>query len=208
MRPALRNHALRPQPDVALALFLVVPPDDMGCGVRGAAAFRAQSSAGFGVWGAGAALRKRLRLGSPGAWGPKNQGVFGVPRVCAMKNPARFPGPGLDTLPNDIFLYMNPVSTSRSHKLRHAEVVFGIPRSICRAPHRWRPSNEKPGAVSRPGFTFQACSFVLSSYFQPRVHPPRFEHRFVAAQVCLVAQEQNPAAIRRSEADRGRSPLK
>ena len=91
MRPALRNHALRPQPDVALALFLVVPPEDMGCGVRGAAAFRAHSSAGFGVWCGNAALRKRLRLGSPGAWGPKNQGVFGVPRVCAMKNPARFP---------------------------------------------------------------------------------------------------------------------
>src|ERR1700760_243056 len=35
MRPALRNHALHPQPDVALALFLA-PPDEMG------AAFAAQ----------------------------------------------------------------------------------------------------------------------------------------------------------------------
>jgi hypothetical protein len=30
VRLALRNHALHPQPDVALALFLRVPPDDMG----------------------------------------------------------------------------------------------------------------------------------------------------------------------------------
>jgi hypothetical protein len=45
-----------------------------------------------------------------------------------MKNPARFPGPGLGTLLKDIFLYMNPVSTSRtqklhrSHKLHHARL--------------------------------------------------------------------------------------
>ena len=73
---------------------------------------------------------------------------FGVRRVRAMKNPARFPGPGLGTLLKDIFLYLSSVSTSRSqklhrgHKLHHAEVVFGIPRNICWAPHRWRPSNE------------------------------------------------------------------
>src|SRR5207302_1926936 len=48
----------------------------------------------------------------------KNQGVFGVPHVRAMKNPARFPGPGLDTLLKDIFLYTSTVSTSRSHKLK------------------------------------------------------------------------------------------
>jgi hypothetical protein len=47
----------------------------------------------------------------------KNQSVFGVPRVRAMKNPARFPGPGSGTLLMDIFLYMSSVSTSRSHKL-------------------------------------------------------------------------------------------
>ena len=45
-----------------------------------------------------------------------------------MKNPARFPGPGLGTLLKDIFLYMGPVSTSRSqklhrsHKLHHARL--------------------------------------------------------------------------------------
>jgi hypothetical protein len=40
-----------------------------------------------------------------------------VPRLRAMKNPARFPGPGLGTLLKDIFLYLSPVSTSRSQKL-------------------------------------------------------------------------------------------
>ena len=43
-----------------------------------------------------------------------------VPRVRAMKNPARFPGPGLGTLLKGIFLYMGPVSTSRSHKLHRS----------------------------------------------------------------------------------------
>jgi hypothetical protein len=75
------------------------------------------SSAGFAVWGAG-----RRRPENACVWGPrvgpqKNHSVFGVPRVRAMKNPARFPGPGLGTLLKDIFLYMNPVSTSRSHRL-------------------------------------------------------------------------------------------
>src|SRR5436309_669786 len=37
-----------------------------------------------------------------------------------MKNPARFPGPGLGTLLKDIFLYMGPVSTSRSQKLHRS----------------------------------------------------------------------------------------
>ena len=35
-----------------------------------------------------------------------------------MKNPARFPGRVFYTLRKDIFLYMNPVSTSRSQKLK------------------------------------------------------------------------------------------
>ena len=51
-----------------------------------------------------AAARKRLRLGRR-RWAPKNQGVLGLPRVRAMKNPARFPGPSLGTLLKDIFLY-------------------------------------------------------------------------------------------------------
>jgi hypothetical protein len=80
------------------------------------------SSAGFGVSGAGeAAAKKRLRLGSPGAGAPRTQGAFGVPRLRAMKNPARFPGPGLGTLLKDIFLYLSPVSTSRSHKLHRGQ---------------------------------------------------------------------------------------
>src|ERR1700676_2948721 len=65
------------------------------CGVRGVAAFQAPR---------------------PAAAGDRNPSS-GVPRVRAMKSPARFPGPGLGTLLKDIFLYMNPVSTSRSHKL-------------------------------------------------------------------------------------------
>ena len=77
----MRNHALHPQPDGALALFLLVPPDDIG------AAFAAQR-------------------------------LFN--RVRAMKNPARFPGPGLGTLLKDIFLYMNPVATSTSQKLHRS----------------------------------------------------------------------------------------
>jgi hypothetical protein len=78
-----------------------------------------RSSAGFGICGCGeAAARKRLRWEAPGVGAQKTQGVFGVPRVRATKNPARFPGPGLGTLLKDIFLYMGPVSTSRSHKLK------------------------------------------------------------------------------------------
>jgi hypothetical protein len=38
-----------------------------------------------------------------------------------MKNPARFPGPGFGTLLKDIFLYTNPVATSRSHKLHRGQ---------------------------------------------------------------------------------------
>ena len=37
-----------------------------------------------------------------------------------MKNPAWFPGPGLGTLLKEIFLYMSPVSTSRSHQLHRS----------------------------------------------------------------------------------------
>src|ERR1700737_2998110 len=86
---------------------------------------------------------------------------FGVRRVRAMKNPARFPGPGLGTLLKDIFLYLGPVSTSRSHKLKSqvaqkSQVAPRIgcirhPKKYLSGTHRWRPSNEKPGAVSRPG---------------------------------------------------------
>jgi hypothetical protein len=70
-----------------------------------------------------AAARKRFAFGAPGVGPHKNQGVFGVPRVRAMKNPARFPGLGLGTLLKDTFLYMNPVSTSRSHKLQNPQVA-------------------------------------------------------------------------------------
>src|SRR4029077_18558465 len=70
----------------------------------------------LGVRGGGG--QKRFRLGSPGIGAPRSQGVFGVPRLRAMKNPARFPGPGLGTLLKDIFLYLSPVSTSRSQKLQ------------------------------------------------------------------------------------------
>src|SRR6476620_3647892 len=66
------------------------------CGVRGVAAFQPPR---------------------PAAAGDRNPSS-GVPRVRAMKNPARFPGPGLGALLKDIFLYLSPVSTSRSHKLQ------------------------------------------------------------------------------------------
>src|ERR1700730_14003083 len=81
---------------------------------------------------------------------------FGVRRVRAMKNPARFPGPGLGTLLKDIFLYMGPVSTSRSHKLlrshklHHAKVVFGIPKTS--GPHA------EPGASRARSIILAACA--------------------------------------------------
>jgi hypothetical protein len=62
-----------------------------------------------------------LRSGHP-ALGPREtKAFFGVPRLRAMKNPARFPGPGLGTLLKDIFLYLSPVSTSRSQKLHRSQ---------------------------------------------------------------------------------------
>jgi hypothetical protein len=77
------------------------------------------SSAGFAVWGAGRRRPENACVWGPRALGPqKTQGVFGVPRVRAMKSPARFPGPGLGTLLKDIFLYLSSVSTSRSQKLQ------------------------------------------------------------------------------------------
>jgi hypothetical protein len=72
----------------------------------------------LGFAGAGRRRPENACVGAPGVGAQKTQGVFGVPRVRATKNPARFPGPGLGTLLKDIFLYMGPVSTSRSHKLK------------------------------------------------------------------------------------------
>jgi hypothetical protein len=130
---------------------------------------------GFGVRGGGG--QKTLAFGAPGVGAQKTQGVFGVPRVRAMKNPARFPGPGLGTLLKDIFLYMGPVSTSRSHKLQNPQVAQGstsAPRTGCiRHPKKyllgtpacWRPSNEKLGTVSRSGL--DTLSSVLESRYNP-----------------------------------------
>jgi hypothetical protein len=98
------------------------------CGVRGVAAFQPPR---------------------PAAAGDRNPSS-GVPRVRAMKNPARFPGPGLGALLKDIFLYMNPVATSRSHKLHHAKVVFGIPRTS--GPHA------EPGASRARSIILAACA--------------------------------------------------
>jgi hypothetical protein len=102
-----------------------------------------RSSAGFGVWGAGRRRPENASVWVPPGLGPQEPKAFlGCPASRAMKNPARFPGPGLGTLLKDIFLYLSSVSTSRSQKLQksevaqgsqvhHAEVVFGIPRNIC-----------------------------------------------------------------------------
>ena len=68
-------------------------------------------------WGLGV-RPENASVWAPALGAPKNQDVFGVPRLRAMKNPARFPGPGLGALLKDIFLYLSPVSTSRSHKLQ------------------------------------------------------------------------------------------
>jgi hypothetical protein len=79
---------------------------------------------GFGMRG-----RRRPENASVWGWAPRTQGVFGVPRLRAMKNPARFPGPGLGTLLKDIFLYLGPVSTSRSQKLHRSHKLH--PRTGC-----------------------------------------------------------------------------
>ena len=93
-----------------------------------------------------------------------------VPRVRAMKNPARFPGPGLGTLLKDIFLYSNPVSTSRSHKLHRGPKLHDA----------WLYSASQEIFVGHPAVGVR-----------PMKIPARFPGR---AQGCLVAQEQNPAA--------------
>ena len=56
-----------------------------------------------------------------------------------MKNPAWFPGPGLGTLLKVIFLYMGPVSTSRSHKLHRSTEV-----TICTTQRLYSASQELP----------------------------------------------------------------
>jgi hypothetical protein len=100
----VRNHALHPQPDVALALFLLVPPDDgrpagfplwplrnWGIVLTPLLVLR------FGVRGGGG--QKTLCVWGPPASGPKKPKAFlERPASALMKNPARFPGPGLGTL--------------------------------------------------------------------------------------------------------------
>ena len=64
-----------------------------------------------------AAARKRLRLG-PRRRGPKNpRRLWGAPRPPNEK-PGAVSRPGLGTLLKDIFLYLSPVTMSRSHKLQ------------------------------------------------------------------------------------------
>jgi hypothetical protein len=119
-----------------------------------------------------------LRLGRR-RWGPKTQAVFGVSHVRAMKNPARFPGPGLGTLLKDIFLYMSSVSTSRSHKLHRGhkcttqrlysasrEIFVGHPTVGV------RPMKNPARFPGRAWTHFQACSFVLESR-SSSIHPIR-----------------------------------
>ena len=114
---------------------------------------------GFGVRGGGG--QKTLAFGAPGVGAQKTQGVFGVPRVRAMKNPARFPGPGLDTLLKDIFLYVNPVSTSRSQKLQvtsRTEVQVAPRRGCIRHPETYLLGT----GVHRTRRKTQRCSLLSS----------------------------------------------
>ena len=97
-----------------------------------------------------------------------------VPRVRAMKNPARFPGPGLGHTPEGyLFILESRFNVQKSQVAQGSQVarrmvVFGIPGNICWAPRRWRPSNENPGAVSRPGPRVSRCSGAKSCRWRRR----------------------------------------
>ena len=70
--------------------------------------------------------------------------IWGRPASGTIKNPARFPGPGLDTLPRGFsFLFLFHVSElrelHRGHKCTTHRLYSASQRLFCRAPHRWRP---------------------------------------------------------------------
>jgi hypothetical protein len=104
--------------------------------------------------------QKTPALGGPRRRGPKNPRRFwGAPRPRNEK-PSAVSRAGLGHTPEGyLFIHgsrfnvqksqvevasCTEVTSCTTHRLYS---VF--PRSICRAPHRWRPSNENPGAVSR-----------------------------------------------------------
>src|ERR1700730_2644190 len=101
------------------------------CGVRGVAAFQPPR---------------------PAAAGDRNPSS-GVPRVRAMKNPARFPGPGLGALLNDIFLYMNPaqrpeVTSCTTQRLYSASQELPVP-TLNRVLRGLVPSYSRPAHLLR-----------------------------------------------------------
>jgi hypothetical protein len=109
---------------------------------------------GLGVRGGGG--QKTLAFGPP-ALGPKNPSRFwGVPRPRNEK-PGAVSRAGLGHTPEGyLFIHEFRFNVQKSQvaqrsQVHHAEVVFGIPRNICWAPHRWRPSSEtKNSTVQSP----------------------------------------------------------
>ena len=137
------------------------------------------------------AAGKRLRLGPPALGRQKTQGAFwGAPRPRNEK-PGAVSRAGLGHTPEGyLFILGSRYSIQKSevakkYKLHHAQVVFGIPEIFCWAPQGWRASNEKPGAVSRPGLDtlFKRDLLYLNRVTTPisRCNCPRRECRCACA---------------------------
>jgi hypothetical protein len=153
------------------------PCSSRGCASRRPAGFPLWPSRNWGILltpllvlrfgGAGRRRAENACVWGPRRRGPKNPRRFWSARRPRNEKPGAVSRTGLGHTPEGyLFIHESRFKVQksqvcksqvashklhRSHKLHHAQVVSGIPRSICWAPHRWRPSNEKPGAVSRPG---------------------------------------------------------
>ena len=73
----------------------------------------------------------------------KRLGFFGVPPRPRNEKPGAVSRAGLDTLFKDALLYLSPVTVSTRRRLYPKKYFLGTPTLAS--------SNEKPGAVSRPG---------------------------------------------------------